>query len=84
MMDCYLCGKKSATVKVERYGKPDEVYQVCGVCDERGVYCFSCDIPLGDRDDKFELNMGWYAPPEVECERCAEARFDSHMEARVF
>jgi peptide methionine sulfoxide reductase MsrB len=82
-MTCYLCGKNSARITVERHGQPDETYTVCGVCDEKGLYCFSCDVPLGDRDEKFELDMGWYSPPEVECERCAEARFDNYMETRV-
>jgi hypothetical protein len=26
-MNCYLCGKNSASIRVERNGKPDEVYQ---------------------------------------------------------
>lgn len=82
-MDCYLCGRKSARITIERAGNPTETYNVCSLCDDVGLYCFTCDVPLGDRDDKFELNMGWYAPAEVECERCAEARFDNYMEARV-
>ena len=82
-MSCYLCGRNSARVTVERRGKPDEVYHVCSVCDERGVYCFTCDVPLGDRDDRFELDMGWYRSTEVECEKCAESRFDAYMESRV-
>jgi hypothetical protein len=83
-MSCYLCGRKSAGVRVERQGQPDEVYQVCSVCDERGVYCFTCDVPLGDRDQKYELDMGWYAKPEVECESCAETRFEFYAESMVF
>jgi peptide methionine sulfoxide reductase MsrB len=80
-MECYLCGRNSARVTVE--SARGDVYTVCSVCDERGVYCFTCDAPLGDRDDKFELDMGWYRPAEVECENCAESRFDSYMESRV-
>ena len=83
-MSCYLCGRKSAPVKVERQGQPDEAYRVCSVCDERGVYCFTCDVPLGDRDDRFELDMGWYAKTEVECGRCAEVRFEQYQESMVF
>jgi len=82
-MDCYLCGKSSARVRVERAGEPDEVYTVCGVCDESGLYCFSCDVPLAERDEKHEVDMGWYASPEFECERCAEGRFDRYQESRV-
>ena len=82
-MSCYLCGRNSAPVRVERQGQPDEVYRVCSVCDERGVYCFTCDVPLGDRDEKYDLDMGWYAKTEVECGRCAETRFEFYAESRV-
>jgi hypothetical protein len=83
-MSCYLCGRNSAPVRVERQGQPDEVYQVCGVCDERGVYCFTCDVPLGDRDEKYELDGGWGVPSgDFECERCAETRFEFYAESMV-
>jgi hypothetical protein len=82
-MSCYLCGRNSAPVRVERQGQPDEVYRVCSVCDERGVYCFTCDVPLGDRDEKYDLDMGWYAKTEVECGRCAETRFEFYAESRM-
>lgn len=82
-MNCYLCGKNSARVRVESsYG---DVYTVCSVCDERGLYCFRCDAPLGDNDEKYQLDSGWSAPSdEFECENCAEASFDAYMESRVF
>ena len=83
-MNCYLCGKNSASIRVERNRKPDEVYQVCTICDERGVYCFTCEIPLGDRDDKYLVELGWGLPAtEFDCERCAEMHFDSYQESRV-
>ena len=84
-MNCYLCGKNSAPIRVERHHQPDEVYQVCTICDERGLYCFTCEIPLGDRDDKFPVDLGWgLHGDEFDCERCAERQFDDYMEARVF
>ena len=81
-MESYLCGKNSARVTVE--STHGHTYIVCSVCDERGLFCFRCDAPLGDRDDKYELDGGWGVPSgDFECEVCAESRFDSYMESRV-
>lgn len=82
-MNCYLCGRNSARVTVE--SSRGDTYTVCSVCDERGLYCFTCDAPLSDKDEKFELGGSWGTPSgDFECVNCAEARFDAYMESRVF
>jgi hypothetical protein len=81
-MDCYLCGRKSARVAVEVSGTR---YVVCGVCDERGVFCERCDRPIKDGDEKYEVLGAWDAPTgEYQCGNCAEFVFDSYQESMVF
>jgi hypothetical protein len=49
------------------------------------VYCFTCEVPLGDRDDKYPVELGWGLPAtEFDCERCAEMHFDNYQESMVF
>lgn len=78
-MDCYLCGKNSARVVVEVRG--GDRYTVCSVCNERGLYCFTCDKPLKDGDERHPFNS---RSDEFQCEACVEAALWAYQESRVF
>jgi len=78
-MKCYLCGRNSARVLVE--SSSGETYTVCGVCDERGVYCDSCDKPLKGGDDQHEILGAWDSPTgRFNCETCAEGAYERYQE----
>jgi len=48
-------------------------------------YCFRCEAPFSEGDEKYQLESGWNVPSDdYECEDCAQARFDAYMESRVF
>jgi hypothetical protein len=80
-MDCYLCGRKSGKVAVEVGGTQ---FVVCGVCDERGVFCDSCDKPLRADDSKYEVLGAWDTPTgRFDCEACAEGAYDRYQESMV-
>jgi len=80
-MDCYLCGRKYGRVTVESCGTQ---FVVCGVCDERGVFCDSCDKPLRAEDNRYEVLGPWDTPTgRFDCEGCAEGAFDRYQERMV-
>lgn len=80
-MNCYLCGRKSGSVAVY---VGDTRYVVCGVCNERGVFCDSCDKPLKADDGKCEVMGAWDTPTgRFDCEECAEGAFDRYQERMV-
>lgn len=79
MMDCYLCGRKSARLVIEVRG--GDTYSVCGVCGERGDFCFTCDRPL--RADDWKERFHQYSD-DWQCYGCAEAYSVAYHESMVF
>lgn len=76
-MECYLCGRKSAR-PVWIDNSTIGTVAVCGICDERGTYCSSCDVPLRSEDEK--VDYGDF----VRCEMCEESARWAYQESRVF
>ena len=75
-MGCYLCGRNSARVRVEsRY---DGTFIVCGVCDERGTFCWRCDKPIKHGEKKYEDNRDMFR-----CHECVIHAGEMYMESMV-
>lgn len=76
MTDCYLCGRNyMRPVWVETR---EGTVAVCGICDERGLYCDLCDVPLRAEDEKFDYGH------MVRCEACEESARWAYQESMVF
>jgi len=79
MMLCYLCGKRSAPVTfISGLG---QVFHMCERCDKFGVFCETCETPISNMDDKFELPGVFGSPTGLyDCYACAEQKYDLYQE----
>lgn len=79
---CYLCGGRNVRVEVDSLVTSHGTFFVCGVCDERGEYCYGCERPIRSEEQKFYKSGPWGAPDvDPWCVQCYEALIDERVEA---